>query len=128
MSITREIKKVLKAAGVKNSVSTYHSTITVTVKSEISKEVQEAVKSLATVEAHGSIMDDTRHYTGKSIQFNYQYEPTKSQIEKAAELYNSWSEQTKSDKRVFSYHFSKQLSEVFGPTGRVILNNIYKIY
>jgi hypothetical protein len=128
MTLSREIKKFLNSNGVKNSVTTHHSTITVVVKSHITTELRDAVKNMETVEAHGSIYDDTRWYTGTSIQFRYEFEPTQDEINKAQELFNSWSDNAKEDKRSFQYHFTKQLDSELGVSGQVIAEKIYKMY
>lgn len=127
-TLTNKIKAELRKLKVKNSVSTYNGTVTVTIKSPVSQEILDAVKALETVEAHGCVYDDTRYYTGKSIQFNYNFEATAEEIAKADELYNSWSEDTRNDRRIFNYHFRKQLLEELGPVGHVILERVYKIY
>lgn len=126
--LSRQIKTFLKSVNVKNSVRTHHSTITVVFKSPVTKEIVEAVKAMETVKAHGSIYDDTRYYTGISIQFRYEFEPTKKEVEKAEEFFNSWTDCSKANVPSFRYHFRKQLNDNIGPVADKILSKYYPKY
>ena len=131
MTLSRQIKKELNKNNVKNSVRTHHGTITVELKSHITAELLEVIKGMETVEAHGSIMDDTRYYTGTSIQFRYEFEPTAEELEKAEKCfqkYSEWDKESNQGRNSFNYHFRKELTEELGPSANIILRDVYKVW
>lgn len=119
-NLSAGIKKILRANKVENKVSTYGSTITVKCLSRISQDVCDQIKSMETADAHGDIMDDTRYYTGLSIQFDYSWELTDKEKSLAKEAVDSWSDNSKVNRVDFSYHIKKQLNEKYGPTGKIM--------
>lgn len=123
-TISQKIKSVLKKVNVSNKVSTYGKTITVKFLSPVSKEIVAMIKEMETIESHGDIMDDTRYYTGLSIQFDFAWEATKEEQEKAVEIFNSWSDESKEDKRNFLGHFQRHLEKELGFIGLVLAPKI----
>ena len=114
---SRKIKKFLNDNNVKNKVSTHSGTITVQILSNCSSEIIETAREMNNVVAHGDLMDDTRYYTGFSVQFDYRVEPTDEDVKKAKEIVNNWSEDTVKDHNGFNYHIRKQLINELGAVG-----------
>lgn len=127
--LTTQIKNALLSMGVANKVSTYGSTITVTALSPMTLAMVETIRAMETVKAHGDIMDDTRWYTGKSIQFRYEWEPTEEEQGTADVLLACWSDDSKTDRQSFAYHFTRQCIAELGPIGeRLASERLRKLY
>lgn len=117
---SREIKKYLNQNNIKNKVSTHHGTITVTILSNCSAEILDNVKNMNTLTAHGDLMDDTRYYTGHSVQFDYKFELSEDQEKQGQEIINNWSEDTQNDRRLFDYHIREDLRNQMGAAGVLV--------
>ena len=126
MNLSREIKKLLNQNKVKNSVKTHYRTVYVTIKTPCSMDLIKQVKSMSTEEAHGSIMDDTRYYTGISVSVKFECEVSKETEEKVNEIISSW-QPAKSwgyDFNCTEHHIEKQIKEL-GFEGLNYLDNKY---
>ena len=84
--LSRQVKKFFTQNGVKTRVKSHHSFINVTILSQCPDRLLEEAKAMETCEAHGSPYDDTRYYSGISIDFRYDLEVTQEQIETARYL------------------------------------------
>jgi len=123
---TKEIKKILKEAGVKNSVRN-NGNISVTIKSLVSDDVLEKIEAFSTLEAHGDLIDDTRFYTGSGIRISFDFEPTQEQINQAIKIKESFVAPGESsfDRNSVNYHIKKTMAEKMG---RALTDRIfYKI-
>lgn len=79
-TMSNQIKALCRAANVKATSKKYGSTVTVTFLSPAPNSLIEAIRALETVKAHGDLIDDTRWYSGISIQFRYNWEPSVDEI------------------------------------------------
>jgi hypothetical protein len=121
--LNKEIKKILKAAGIKNKISSKGSHKWIHVLSNgMTDEVRDQIKALETVKAHGDIMDDTRWYSGISFEFRYDFEATEETKQKAEEIMSQWLESfhgpsvvsENQNKNSIAYHVEKQIAEAVG--------------
>lgn len=111
-TLSNQIKKLAKAFGkVDCRVKTYGKTCTVTFLSRPSIELVEEIRKLDTCEAHGDLIDDTRWFSGISIQFRYDF-PT-------PEIEQQMFEEMKAEVDVKDfkavYHFKQRTLKLFGP-------------
>ena len=109
--LSREIKKLLNSLNAKSTVKTHGSYIYVHIFSPVSDEVINQIKSMSTQEAHGSMYDDTRYFTGQGIQVSCKWEPSQEEINQAIEYIKTWSVRDASDIRYVMFHIQKNIHE-----------------
>ena len=115
-TIGQVAKALATKAGVKTKVKTQNRFIYVTFLSEPTNELVEQIRSLETVEAHGDSQNDTRWYSGQSIQFRFEYiipQPTVSQFDAIKASFS------KTD-----IHFHRAVRAQMGARGRACLDNL----
>lgn len=108
--ISLAARALAKAEGVKIKTSKYYRTTTVTFLTQPSLELIEKIKALSTCEAHGDIMDDTRWYSGHSVQVRFEYEVSpevKAEADKLHQEIAAWND----SHHIKYYHFDKAMEE-----------------
>jgi hypothetical protein len=98
--------------------------MTVTFKTVPSNQLVDKIKALETSEAHGDIMNDTRYYTGTSIQFSYDFTVSDDDLNMARKIKNQWGDLSSkpwSDLRSIYWHIEKEIKETLGVVGKAIM-------
>ena len=117
--ISRKVKKFLNDNKVKNKISTHCDVMTITILSNCTLEILEAVKAMENVTSTGSVYDDTQRFHGIMFQFNYKIELTDAQKSSALEIINFHCEEILKNNRLFCAHVKPKLIAELGAVGNV---------
>ena len=115
-TISKQAKKLANLAGVKTKIRSSNSFVYVTFLSEPNQELVDSIRALETIEAHGDSLNDTRYYTGESVEFAFQYEIPADTMAFFEAIKNRFADH--------GHHFRQAVKNEMGARGQAVLDQV----